>query len=256
MISQAKLKDKIKTLLDNLYQKRIKALNSLTLSKLLNKNPYLYRAIGINDPSELVEQLLIARVSSSDETIFGNDFFEPLAQWSAKEADRGGKDGRNSFVGKAAGEDLGIETATAYLSISIKSGKNIFNAQSTKGQNKEFDELQARLRKLGKQFRPIIGYGYGRKNPPRKPEKVERLAGQAFWRLISGEEGFYTRISDAIGFHSSDHQIKYREAFDKKRNSLLRELMLGFVSGRGVLNWNAIVQYNSGEAKPERLKNN
>ena len=60
-------------------------LRELTLNDLLNKNPYLYRSDGIQRPGHLLDGLLIARISSSDETIFGNEFFEPLALWVAGE---------------------------------------------------------------------------------------------------------------------------------------------------------------------------
>ena len=66
-------------------------LRELTLNKLLNKNPYLYRSDGIQRPGHLLDGLLIARISSSDETIFGNEFFEPLALWVAGEAQLPGR---------------------------------------------------------------------------------------------------------------------------------------------------------------------
>ena len=79
MISESKLNAEIGRLLTVLYEKRFGALDRLTLGKLLNKNPYLYRALGFSDASDFMGQLLVAYVSSSDETIFGNDFIEPLA---------------------------------------------------------------------------------------------------------------------------------------------------------------------------------
>ncbi|GAA4504374.1 PmeII family type II restriction endonuclease [Pseudaeromonas paramecii] len=253
MINDQKLKTRVGELLDVLYQKRFANLQKLTLTTLINKNPYLYRAIGVDDPAEFIDQLLAARVSSSDETIFGNDFLEPLVIWSARESDQHGDTGRLVSVGAGAGQDVAIETATAYLAISVKSGKNIFNSQSTKGQSTEFDALQARLKKLNKQFRPIIGYGYGRKRPNLE-SPVEKLAGQAFWQLLTGEPDYYLRIARTIGVFAISHGEAYKNAFSLKKSQLLREFMLNFVSESGEVMWDAVVTFNSSENRPRALK--
>ena len=86
MIDQEVLQAEVARLLAVLYQKRFDALHRLSLTKLLSKNPYLYRALGLTRPSDFVEQVMIAFVSSSDETIFGNDFLEPLAIFAAQQA--------------------------------------------------------------------------------------------------------------------------------------------------------------------------
>lgn len=86
-IDTALLENKIGELLDSFYSKRSVALNDLKLiNTLKRKNPYLYRAAGVADASEIVEEILRAHVSSSDETLFGNEFFEPLAKWVAQQA--------------------------------------------------------------------------------------------------------------------------------------------------------------------------
>src|SRR5690606_25778837 len=105
MINEEKLDHEISRLLNILYTKRFSALEKLSTIKLLSKNPYLYRALGINDPDSFIEQLMIAFISSSDETIFGNDFFEPLALWSAKESAGHHDDDRTVTVGAGAGQD-------------------------------------------------------------------------------------------------------------------------------------------------------
>ncbi|UAA38352.1 hypothetical protein KIH87_16945 [Paraneptunicella aestuarii] len=254
MINQNDLDSEINRLLEILYSKRFLKLEEIDLKRLLKKNPYLFRAIGLNDCSELIEAQLDAFLSSSDETLFGNDFFEPLAFWTAKNAvlvDQ--TEQRNVTVGSASGTDLAIETASAYLAIAVKSGTNIFNSQSTKGQSTEFLELTSRLRKLGKEIRPIIGYGYGR-NKAGKKSKTEKHAGQAFWTLLSGEENYYLRISDSIGKFAAEHRQQYIESYKKTKNRLLKQLVLNFVDDNGELNWHKIVEYNSGIVKPKKLQ--
>lgn len=252
MINQNSLDQEIQRLLNILYDKRFKKLDDVDLKRLLKKNPYLFRSIGIDDPNVLVESMLDAFLSSSDETFFGNDFFEPLAYWTAKNAVHIGEEERAVTVGSASGTDLAIETANSYLAIAVKSGTNIFNSQSTKGQSTEFLELQSRLRKLGKEIRPIVGYGYGR-HQARDNAKAEKHAGQAFWFLLSGEEDFYIRISDSIGRFAIAHRDEYLKAYNKTKNRILKHLMVNFVEDSGELNWQKIVEFNSSKAKAIKL---
>lgn len=250
MIAQALLEQKVGELLQTLYQKRLAALQELKLGDLLKKNPYLYRALGLSRPADLIEQLLIARISSSDETIFGNDFFEPLAVFAAQQA----QSSAQVTVGAGAGQDIAIETAREYLAISVKSGTNIFNSQSEKGQSAEFNQLQARLKKLGKMFRPIIGYGYGRKSAPKKASPVERLAGQQFWELLTGETDFYLRISRAMEAFATTHATEFKLSLDAKLNALLREFMIDFVETTGQIRWDAVVAFSSSTVAPKRAR--
>jgi len=250
MIPEALLHDKVGILLATLYTKRLAALQTLTLGDLLKKNPYLYRALGVSRPVEFIEQALLARISSSDETIFGNDFFEPLAFFAAQQAQAEA----TVSVGAGAGQDFAIETAREYWAVAVKSGTNIFNAQSEKGQSAEFQQLQARLKKLGKMFRPIIGYGYGRKAMPKVASPVERLAGQKFWELLTGEADFYLRISRAMESFASEHAHTFKQALMLKQDALLREFMIAFVAPSGHVDWDAVVAYNSSATAPKRTR--
>jgi Type II restriction endonuclease EcoO109I len=253
MILDTLLCEEIGRLLGVLYGKRFAALDNLSLNRLLAKNPYLYRALGIADPSEFITQLMVAFVSSSDETIFGNDFIEPLAIFAAKNAMYSDGSLRSVTVGAGAGQDIAIETATSYLAISVKSSTNIFNSQSSKGQDSEFVALRARLKKLNKEFRPIIGYGYGRKQT-RKASNVEKLAGQMFWQLLTGEVDFYLRISAAMHSFADQHGDQYKNAFAQKNRQLLREFMLSYVNSFGDIDWNGVVAFNSAQEKPKQPK--
>lgn len=62
--------------LTNFYTSLTQKLDEVNLTKILKrKNPYLYRAKGINNAVQVVDSILSAYVSSSEETIFGNTFF-------------------------------------------------------------------------------------------------------------------------------------------------------------------------------------
>ena len=250
MISTQKLDTKVTALLTAIGAIRVAALEALTLTDLLNKNPYLYQSQGHTRAEDYLDALLSARISSSDETIFGNDFFEPLALWSAQEATI---KGRTASVSDAAGADMSIITETAYYAISVKSGKNIFNSQSAQGQSSEFSAAQGRMRKLGKTFLPLIGYGYGRKKH-RPDEAVGKKAGQEFWKLLTQEDDFYLRISDAIAKSAGAHKLAFEQAYEIKRASLVKGFFLDFTDVSGQVDWRKVVEFNSAHIKPKLSK--
>ena len=66
--------------LTDFYSALTKTLDNIDVDKILKrKNPYLYRAKGINSAGQIVDGILAAYISSSEETVFGNCFFEPIA---------------------------------------------------------------------------------------------------------------------------------------------------------------------------------
>lgn len=84
------------------HQRRIVLLERLRLSNLLKKNPYLFKAKNITSAADLVVGLLDARLSSSEEKLFG-DFLEDLAVFIASRTCGGHKS-------TAPGVDLEFES--------------------------------------------------------------------------------------------------------------------------------------------------
>lgn len=63
----------IATALDNFYTNLIKKVNGLNVKAVMKrKNPYLFRAKAMNGAAQIIDAILAAFVSSSEETIFGN----------------------------------------------------------------------------------------------------------------------------------------------------------------------------------------
>lgn len=70
--------------LDNFYTNLIKKVDSLNIKAVMKrKNPYLFRAKAMNGAAQITDAILAAFVSSSEETIFGNVFFEPYCHSSS-----------------------------------------------------------------------------------------------------------------------------------------------------------------------------
>ena len=82
---EAAIVEAIATALDNFYTNLIKKVDSLNVKTVMKrKNPYLFRAKAMNGAAQIIDAILAAFVSSSEETIFGNVFFEPIATAAAQ----------------------------------------------------------------------------------------------------------------------------------------------------------------------------
>lgn len=121
--------------LQDFYKRRLQKLEQLHLKVFLRrKNPYLFKALATEKASEIVEQVLVAYIGASDETIFGGAFFEPIARIAS-----GGK------VSDAEGVDFTVEFPDRFLTVALKSGPNIYNASQKKRQSQEFLAVRNRL---------------------------------------------------------------------------------------------------------------
>lgn len=245
MIGTQELGELIAASLDEFYRRRIQRLSGLKLRQILGrKNPYLYKATCGSDPVEVVDALLKAYLSSSDEEIFGDTFFEPIAKIVS-----------GGVVSPSEGVDIAIESEDRYMAIAMKSGPNPFNASQSKRQSDEFETLRRRLVKLRKQFDPVLGHGYGRKQSPASPKKVYRdSSGQQFWEEITGDPDFYLKLIRLMEMSVVEaHRGDYIAAYKQVRAIYLAELISDFCVN-GLVDWEKLVQYNSGRIRPELPK--
>lgn len=239
MVDERALEEKIAELLDQFYARRISKITGLKLKDTLKrKNPYLYRATGVEKAAEIVEGLLVAYMSSSDEGIFGDAFFEPLAKYVS-----------GGIVSPSEGVDVAVEDDRVYTAIAVKSGPSVFNAQSKRRQNSEFQALRLRLSKLKKQFDPLVGYCYGRKQQKENtenPAMFRELAGQAFWEEITGDSDFYLKIIRLMRDKPQEHRKEYQKAWYAAVNRFTGEFIKEFCLEDGTINWEKLTQFNSG----------
>lgn len=243
MINAQKLEEKIGELLDDFYKRRIDKIQTLKLKDALKrKNPYLYRAIGVQKASQIVEELLSAYMSSSDEGIFGDAFFEPLAKYVS-----------GGVVAPSEGVDVAIETESRYTAVAVKSGPSVFNAQSKRRQADDFKVLENRLRKLQKHFDPLVGYCYGKKQQSKNSKAPFReLAGQAFWQEITDDVDFYLKIIRLMKDKPHEHTTIYRIAWDAAVNRFTKEFIDEFCHKDGSIDWEKLTKFNSGISKKKQ----
>lgn len=221
--------------LHDFYTRRINRIQQLKLKEVLKKkNPYLYRAMGTEKASEIVEDLLSAFISSSDEGIFGDAFFEPIAKIAS-----------GGVVSPSEGVDVAVETQKRYLAIAVKSGPNWGNSTQLKKQNEYFIALRSRLYKLQKQFDPMIGHGYGTlKNRP-KNKLYRNSSGQAFWTEITGDPDFYLKLIRLMKDEPQKHKPTYKKAWDAAVNRFTGEFIKDFCFPDGSIDWEKLVCFVS-----------
>lgn len=235
-IDPNELENLIEQSLNDFYKSRLERLDDLKLKIVLQrKNPYLFKALYTEKAHELIEKILYAYISSSDETIFGDKFFEPIAKTVS-----------GGVVSPSEGVDVAVETNDRYIAYAVKSGPNPFNSSAKKRQNDEFSKLRSRLLKLRKQFDPVLAYSYGTKiTSPNETKIYREIAGQAFWEELTGDADFYLKLIRLMGDIPKKHMEKYRPQFDAVMNRFTGEFIRDFCYKDGQIDWEKLVKFVS-----------
>lgn len=221
------------------HENRIKVLDKYTLRGLTAKNPYLQRAKNIVKAQDLVEGALNAKLSSSEEKIFG-DFFEELTIFVAQQTAGGTKS-------SAPGIDLEFKKEDIHYLVSIKSGENWGNSSQWGKLEQDFQKATARLKQQKKSInvQSILGICYG-KSKPSFVRGFQKLAGQSFWYFISGNKDLYIDIIEPLGFEAKKHNEKYNQLKDQKINLLTNQFIQEYCYPDGSINWKKLVEINCG----------
>lgn len=221
------------------HQRRIKSLEDLTLSKLLKKNPYLFKAKNITTASQLIEGLLEAFLSSSEEKLFG-DFLEGLAVFIAGKTCSGHKSA-------ATGVDLEFINNDIHYVVSIKSGPSWGNSSQ---QNKLQQDLQkavatVKQARFGTNVQAVLGICYG-KTKTSYLRGYLKVVGQNFWYLISENRDLYTDIIEPIGYRAKQHNDSFSNEKGKVVNRFTKDFITEFCDDAGAIDWVKLVEWNSG----------
>lgn len=228
----------IATALDNFYDRLIAKVDSLNIKAVMRrKNPYLFRAKAMNGAAQIVEAILAAFISSSEETIFGNVFFEPIATAAAQ--------GQKAL---AEGVDIMVERDNTIYAIAVKSGTSVFNADSRKKQEQNFIAASKLAQQAKKRFVPIVGYGYGKKKTTNRgiPKFYMELAGKAFWEELTGNDQFYVKLMLFMDKLPEQYIEDFDVAYQKAANRLLKEFTQEFCFDDGSIDWEKLVEFNCG----------
>ena len=227
--------------LETFYGTLIEKIDGLNIQKVMKrKNPYLYRAKAMQSATEIVDSVLTAFVSSSEETIFGNCFFEPIAIAAS---------GGNKAL--AEGIDIMIQNneTNTISAIAVKSGPSVFNADSKKRQEQNFTAASKLAQQAKARYEAYIGYCYGKKKESGrgKPKMYQELAGKRFWAELTGDEDFYIKIIGYMGTMPEKYVADYKESYNRAANRLVREFSNSFCREDGSIDWEKLVEFNSGD---------
>lgn len=227
-----------KQIAPDFHDKRRDSLEGLQLDVVLKrKNPYLFRAKAIVSAPDLVKQLLLAHLSSQEETLFGA-FLEGLAIHICEHAFGGAKS-------TTEGIDLEFTRDKVRYVVSVKSGPNWGNASQIAKMVQNFDRAR-RIAGARAHVVAVNGCCYGRDARPHKAKgNYLKLCGQDFWHLISGEPLLYQEIIEPLGHEARQRNDEFEEAFAKLHTRFTTEFTQNFCLPDASIDWDKIVALNS-----------
>ncbi len=242
-MNQINLTDIIQYVEENIttfHHKRLTALEKIKLTKILQrKNIYLFKAKNILTTQDLVKNLLDAFLQSQEETMFG-DFLEGLAIFICGKVYGG-------FKSKLIGIDLEFEKDNIIYLVEIKSGPHWANSSQIKKMKDNFiqaKEILAQNKQFkNKEIMTINGCCYGRENKYDKGD-YQKLCGQRFWELISGNSQLYLEIIEPLGHQAKQKNEEFLEAYSQIINQFTLEFSQEFCDN-GKINWQKLVKFNS-----------
>jgi len=222
------------------HKSKLDKIKTLKLKNILRKkNPYLFKAKGIQSANELVSGIVEAAISSSEETLFGQ-FLEDLALFIASSTYGATKSSSN-------GLDLEFVHEGEHNLVSVKSGVNWGNSSQHKELDANFRKAKQTLMQSGhvKHVKAVLGIAYG-KTKYRYTGVYHKYVGQQFWHFISGSESLYIDIIEPIGYMAKEKNEAYYSEKAKAVNLLVKELLSDFCLEDGGIDWEKLVRFNSG----------
>lgn len=225
----------------NFHEKRIQSLDKLRLTSVLKrKNLYLYKAKCTLTAEQIIRGIVDAHISSNEETLFG-DWLEGLAIFINGKVYGGYKSG-------ITGIDLEFDKDGNRYIVNIKSGPNWGNSSQVKKMEDDFKTAQRTLRTTNSKLSIVAVNGccYGKDNKPDKGNYF-KYCGQRFWEFISGDKNLYKEIIEPLGHNAKVKNDDFSQSYSQMINKFTREFSIDFCKESGEIDWEKLVQFNSGD---------
>lgn len=225
------------------HKRRLDKIQGINLREILrSKNPYLFKAKNVNRADEIIEPILNAYISSSEETIFGN-WLERLAIFINDKVYKGQK-------AVVPGIDLDFNDGTNRYLVTIKSGPDWGNDSQVAKMIDNFNTARKRLQTSGAKVQPICVNGccYGRSRPSTEFKvkgNYHKMCGQRFWELISGDPKLYVELIVPLGHDAKKKNDTFKQAYDAIVNKFTKEFLNDFSDAAGNIDWEKLVVFNS-----------
>ena len=229
------------------HEKRLKSLDELKLSDVLKrKNPYLFKAKNTETSEQIVRGIVDAHISSNEETIFG-DWLEGLAIFVNQKVYGGWKSG-------ITGIDLEFDKDNIRYVVNIKSSHKWANSSQISKMLSQFSAAKKTLRTSNAKLHIVAVNGccYGKDNNPDKGEYF-KYCGQEFWSFISGNESLYIDIIEPLGYKARERNEEFQKSYSQMINKFTKEFSNSYCNDKGEINWEKLVQFNSGMKKYKTL---
>ncbi len=231
------------------HRSRLEGLRLLNLHNVLKrKNPYLFKAKNLVSPEDLVKSLVDAHLSSNEETVFGG-FLEQIAVFCSTRAVGGRKSGID-------GVDLEFVRDGVLHLVSIKSGPRWHNKSQLAKLRADFVRARQTLRTNSATPQPVRflnGCCYGRTY--KDYGDFEKVSGEAFWTLISGEPGLFVELVEPLGFESKRHNEAFEQQYAQVRTGFTKQFIDQFCKPTDyAIDWEKIVRLNAGVPTPKSPK--
>ena len=222
------------------HNRRQNSLENLNLRKLLRKNPYLLKAKNVMSAGQLIDGLLVAFLSSSEEQLFGG-FLEELAVYVAQQTSGGRKS-------TAPGVDLEFLNRSTHYVVSVKSGPSWGNSSQ---QNQLESDLRNAVRRLrqsrqGLNIQPVLGICYGKTRTAHTRRGYLKVVGQNFWYLISENKDLYTDIIEPIGYKAKEFNDHFLAEKASIENRLTKLFVDEYCTESGAIDWPRLIRLTCG----------
>lgn len=234
----------VETNIGDFHAKRLSKVENIKLKDVLRtKNPYMFKAKNVTTASEIIDGILSAYISSSEEGIFGN-WLEQLAIYINQLVYNGRKAG-------IEGIDLEFEKDGKRYLVTIKSGPNWGNDSQIKKMIDHFNSARKRLATSGAKVETVFVNGccYGKSQPRfefKRNGSYYKLCGQRFWELISGDSELYKKIIEPLGHEAQLRNEEFNLSYSKLKNKLEKEFLNTFTNDQGSIDWERLIEFNSG----------
>lgn len=221
------------------HEGRLESLRNLEMKKMLQKNPYLFRAKNVLTAAEMVNGFLDAFLSSSEEERFGT-FLEGLAIFVAEHTTGGHKS-------SATGVDLEFFNKGVHYIVSVKSGPNWGNSAQQDKQEEDLKKAVATVkqRNMNANVQSVLGICYGRTRTSFLRGYM-KVVGQNFWYFISEDKNLYTDIVDPIGYRAKEHNDAYLSKKAEVANLITRDFIEEYCDRSGAIAWDKLVRATCG----------
>ncbi len=235
------IRNYVSTHVDDFHNKRIAGIKELKLKKVLEKkNPYMFRTKDIHTPQDLIEPILQAHSSSSEESQFGK-FMEGLAIFCSELL-------QNSQKTPAPGIDLMFIRNNVHYVVGIKSGSNWGNSDQWKKLRDDFQravKVLKQSRDVG-EVQPVLGICYGKVKPVNNGLFL-KICGQEFWEFISGDPNLYLDIIEPLGYEAEKHNERFEIERAATLTRFVHEFTEEFCDQDFRIDWQKLVRFNSGK---------